>query len=88
MTSLLFVTSSLSGAASKSRELAEEFIAATFPGAPRVHRDLQTEAMPHLEPATLAALMTPAADRTEDQRARVDFADILIAELSSARRAA
>jgi FMN-dependent NADH-azoreductase len=84
MTSLLFVTSSLSGAASKSSELAEEFIAASYPGAPRVHRDLQAEAMPHLSPQTLGALMRPEAERDDDQKALVAFADTLIAEVEKA----
>jgi FMN-dependent NADH-azoreductase len=87
MSSLLFVTSSLSGAASKSRELAVEFVDAwrkAHPAAPFVTRDLAVGTTPHLSPETLGALMTAPADRTADQQQRVAYADGLIEELEQA----
>ena len=86
MHNLLFVTSSLFGAESRSRRLAAEFIDAlhsAHPDAAVVSRDLGGT-MPHLDGEALGALMLPAAERTARQRAFVAFADALIAEIETA----
>ena len=87
MRNLLFVTSSLFGAESRSRQLAVEFIDAlrgTNPDAALVSRDLAPQTMPHLDGEALGALMAPAAERTPRQRELVAFADALIAEIEAA----
>ena len=59
MSSLLFVTSSILGQNSKTRELSEEFIAnwkAAHPGANVVTRELTVENSPHLSLETLGAI--------------------------------
>jgi FMN-dependent NADH-azoreductase len=84
---LLFVTSSLFGEASQTRQLAREFVATwrrDNPGARVVERDLTPETMPHLTQATLGAVMTPADKRTPEQAALAGFADTLIAEVEAA----
>lgn len=87
MRNLLFVTSSLFGAESRSRQLAAEFIDVlreTHPYVALVSRDLAPETMPHLDGEALGALMVPAAARTARQRELVAFADTLIAEIEDA----
>lgn len=84
---LLFVTSSLFGEASQTRQLAREFVATwrrDNPGARVVERDLTPATMPHLTQATLGAVMTPADKRTPEQAALAGFADTLIAEVEAA----
>jgi FMN-dependent NADH-azoreductase len=86
MTKLLFVTSSLFGAESQSRQIAAEFVDAwrnAHPGTSVVERDVGSD-MPHLTLDTLGALMTPADARTPAQQATVAFADELIAEVEAA----
>jgi FMN-dependent NADH-azoreductase len=87
MRSLLFVTSSLFGAASQSRMIATEFVEAwrrTHPGTALVERDLTAASMPHLTQEALAALMIPPEQRTAAQRELVAFADSLIEEVEAA----
>src|SRR5712692_4703980 len=87
MSKLLFVTSSLFGGDSKSRQIALEFIAAwhtAHPAASLTTRDLNAGPMPHISLDTLGALMTPAEKRTQDQQATVDFSDQLVEELEAA----
>jgi FMN-dependent NADH-azoreductase len=87
MRNVLFITSSLSGAASASREVGQGLVnslLAANPGATIVERELTPATMPHLEMATLAALGVPAEQRDEGQAARVAFADRLIEELEQA----
>jgi FMN-dependent NADH-azoreductase len=87
MSKLLFVTSSLFGGDSKSRQIALEFIAAwraVHPAASVTTRDLNAGPMPHISLDTLGALMTPAEKRTRDQQAAVGFSDQLIEELEAA----
>lgn len=47
-------------------------------------RDFSAQAIPHFDAGWLQALMTPEADRSEAQQAKVDFSDQLIAELQAA----
>jgi FMN-dependent NADH-azoreductase len=84
---LLFVTSSLFAEASKSRLIGAEFVEAwcrAHPGTTVVERVLSPDAMPHLTQATLAAVATPAEQRSADQQAAATFADALIAEVEAA----
>jgi FMN-dependent NADH-azoreductase len=85
MSNVLFVTSSLNGEKSKSREVALDFLNAWLgarPGAGVTLRD--TNAIPHLSGETLQALMSPAEVRTGAQHQAVAFADELIAEVEAA----
>ncbi len=49
-----------------------------------IHRNFEEQAIPHLDSEWLQALMTPAEKRNENQQAKVDFSDQLIAELQEA----
>lgn len=87
MSKLLLVTSSLFGDQSKSTQLAGEFVQAwhrSHPGTTVVERALTAESIPHLSLGALGALMTPAEQRSNEQRATVAFADRLIEELEAA----
>ncbi|HEX3483454.1 MAG TPA: NAD(P)H-dependent oxidoreductase [Micropepsaceae bacterium] len=85
MSNVLFITSSLFGENSKSRALALDIIQAwreTHTGTRVTVRD--TAAIPHLSGDTLAALMTPAAQRSPEQNEAAAFADALIGEIEAA----
>jgi FMN-dependent NADH-azoreductase len=85
MTSILIVTSSANGAASISSRLAEAHAAQlveAHPGAAIVRRDVGAEPVPHLIPATVAAIKgTPASDA---ELAAGDLSDALVAEVAAA----
>lgn len=49
-----------------------------------VHRDLAKEGVPHLDSESIAALGTPAEQRTAKQQGIVDYADQQIAQLQAA----
>jgi FMN-dependent NADH-azoreductase len=87
MGKLLFVTSSIFGADSKSRQLGQAFVdkwLAQHPGTSVVERDLAAEPLPHITGATMAAIFTPAEKRSPEQAEIVAFADRLIEELEAA----
>jgi FMN-dependent NADH-azoreductase len=87
MSKVLLVTSSLFGDQSKSAQLAGEFVEAwrvTHPGTTLIERALTPDSIPHLSLGAFGALMTPAEQRTDEQRASVQFADRLIEELEAA----
>ncbi len=87
MTTLLHITSSITGDNSHANGLAKDFITrwqAQNPGAKIVRRDLAADNIPHLDGARLQALFTPAEHRTPEQQAVVDFSDTLIQELREA----
>ncbi|MDE2229298.1 MAG: NAD(P)H-dependent oxidoreductase [Alphaproteobacteria bacterium] len=87
MRSVLFVSSSLMSETSKSRQIAAELLAAMTDGRPDIRvteRHLQPDTIPHLSGGVLAALGTPAEQRSTGQQAAVDFADRLIAEVEGA----
>ncbi len=87
MSNLLFVTSSLFGADSKSRLVADEFVAAwrrANPAGTVVRRDLAPDAIPHLSREALDAAARPAAERTPTQRQAAALADRLIEEVEAA----
>jgi FMN-dependent NADH-azoreductase len=87
MSRLLFVTSSVFGAQSKSRLIGDEFIAAwrkAHPGTTVVERGLSAESMPHLTQETIAAWSLPEDQRSPRQREIAAFADAIIAEVEAA----
>jgi FMN-dependent NADH-azoreductase len=87
MSKLLFVTSSIFGADSKSRQLGQAFVAKwreQHPDTTVVERDLAAEALPHFTGATMAAIFTPAEKRSPEQAEAVAYADRLIEELEGA----
>lgn len=87
MTTLLRIDSSASGDQSKSRQLADEFVAqwqAQNPNGTVVVRDVNANPLPHLTSETLGALFTPEQDRSTEQKAIVAIGDELIEELEAA----
>ncbi len=87
MSKVLLVTSSLFGGQSKSTQIASELVEAwrrAHPGTTVVERALTADAIPHLSLDALAAVMTPAEQRSAQQSASVDFADRLIEEVETA----
>lgn len=75
------------GQGSQSTRLAGELVErlrAAGPAAELVVRDLAANPHPALDEATLAALFTPAEQRSAQQQARVALDDALIAELLAA----
>jgi FMN-dependent NADH-azoreductase len=87
MTSLVYITSSITGDNSHSTRLGNEFVRqwqARNPEGKVIHHDLAAENIPHLDGARLGALFTPAESRTPEQQAVVDFSDRLIDELRNA----
>ena len=87
MATLLRIDSSASGDLSKSRQLADAFVAqwqANNPDGTVVVRDVNANPLPHFTSETLGALFTPEADRTAEQQAIVAIGDELIEELEAA----
>jgi FMN-dependent NADH-azoreductase len=87
MSRLLFVTSSVFGPESKSRQIGAEFVAAwgkARPGTAVAERRLSPDATPHLTQETIAAWSVPAEKRSPRQRETAAFADALIAEVEAA----
>ena len=87
MSKLLFVTSSIFGPDSKSRQLGQAFVdqwLKLHPGTAVVERDLAAEPLPHITAATMAAISTPVEKRTAEQRESAGLADRLIEELEAA----
>jgi FMN-dependent NADH-azoreductase len=87
MTTILEITSSPRGPASRSTLLADELtahLAGSSPGARVVKRDLAADPVRLLDLQALTALGTDAAERTADQRALVADHDALIAEVQAA----
>lgn len=87
MGKLLFVTSSIFGTESKSRQLGQAFVdkwLRQHPGTTVVERDLAAEPLPHITGATMAAIATPPEKRTPDQAKAAGLADRLIEELEAA----
>ena len=87
MSTLLQITSSITGDNSHSTRLSNEFVArwrAQNPQGKVVERNLAAEGVPHLDGARLGALFTPAESRTAEQQSVVDYSDALIDELRNA----
>ena len=86
MSNILFVSSSLSGEGSKSRQVAGELVGslqAAF-GSRVVERHLTPATMPHIDMTTFAAAGTPADKRTPEQAVAATLADTIIAEAETA----
>lgn len=87
MGSLLFVTASLMGDKSQSRQVANDYVAAVraaHPGLAVVERHLTPDNTPHLGMDALAGLGASADARTPAQSAAVAFADSIIEEVEAA----
>jgi len=84
---LLEIDSSPLGARSISRHLTHEFVdswKAANPDGRILTRDLNATAIPPIDAAWVAAVYTPEANLTADQRDRLALSDSLIAELQAA----
>jgi FMN-dependent NADH-azoreductase len=84
---ILQINSSARGEGSYSTRLADRIVARlrdADPEATVTLRNLTGNPHPILDEATLGALFTPAAQRTEEQAARVALDDALIAEVAAA----
>jgi FMN-dependent NADH-azoreductase len=87
MTTLVHITSSITGDNSHSTRLSNEFVAKwqkLNPSGKVIQRNLAADAIPHLDGTRLQALFTPTEQRTDAQQAIVDYSDALIAELRNA----
>ena len=76
MSNILFVTSSIFGDKSKSREIGLDILTrlrAAVPGARVTMRD--TNSVPHFSGELISALATPAEQRNQDQAKAVAIAD-------------
>jgi FMN-dependent NADH-azoreductase len=85
MKTILAVTSSLSGEASVSNRLVDQFLAQlreAHPGARILRRDVGAEPLPHLDQATVSAIR--GEPQTEAARAARALSDTLIDELRAA----
>jgi len=87
MTRLLHISSSPLPSLSKSRAVADEFVAAWKAQRPETvvtERDLAATAIPHFGIDLLTAFGIPAEKRSAEQTAALALADALIAELEAA----
>ncbi|MHB1205127.1 MAG: FMN-dependent NADH-azoreductase [Rhodospirillaceae bacterium] len=87
MGSLLFVTSSLMGDKSQSRQVATDYVAAVVaanPGLKVVERHLTPDSIPHLGMDALAGLGAAPDARTAAQTVAVKLADTIIEEVEAA----
>jgi FMN-dependent NADH-azoreductase len=87
MQNLLFVTSSLFGEDSISRQIAGELVAALAderPGTTVMLRALDPDTTPHLSRATMMALTAAAVDRDAQHSALGAYADRLVEEIETA----
>ena len=87
MSNLLFITSSIFGAGSESRQVGVQFIAAARQANPDltvVERELTPASMPHLDLNALASAMAPVDARSAEQQAAARLADQLIEEVEAA----
>lgn len=87
MSTLVQITSSITGDNSHSTKLSKAFVArwqAQHPQGRVIVHDLAAEAVPHLDGPRLQALFTPADKRSSEQQAVVDYSDQLINELREA----
>lgn len=85
MTNILRIDASARHEGSASRELSDRLIARLSNGADTsiTVRDL-TSGVPLLSESTLGAMFTPESDRTDGQKAELEFADAAIGELLDA----
>lgn len=87
MSTILLLTSSISGENSVSTRLADEFVAERrleYPGTAVIRRDLAKDPVPHLDAERFGAFLAKPGTRTAAQQAVVDYSDGLIRELRAA----
>ncbi len=87
MATLLQVKSSIFGDNGQSAQLAAMYVAQwqeKYPAGDVVVRDVVADSVPHLDLATVGALMTPDDERSAEQQAIVNRSDELIAEIKAA----
>jgi FMN-dependent NADH-azoreductase len=87
MTQLLQINTSLFTNQGQSSQMADRFVAAYrdhHPGATVTIRDVAGEPVPHLDARRFGAFIAPAAQRTAEQQAVIDYSDALIDELRAA----
>jgi FMN-dependent NADH-azoreductase len=87
MKNILHLKSSLQGAASYSIKLGNaivEKIQEKYPASSLEELDLVDIAMPHLTPASLRALFSPATQLTEEERKAKELSDALVKQLLAA----
>jgi FMN-dependent NADH-azoreductase len=87
MNKLLFVTSSVFGLDSKTRQIGTEFVSAwsqAHSGTAVVERSLHQDSMPHLTQETITAWSLPAEKRSPRQSEIAAFADAIVAEVEAA----
>ncbi|WP_326598005.1 FMN-dependent NADH-azoreductase [Streptomyces sp. NBC_01803] len=87
MATLLHLDSSLNGDTSVSREVTRSFREAweeQHPEGTVVYRDLAADPLPHLTAGAFYASLTPAAERTPEQRSDFALRDALTRELEEA----
>lgn len=87
MTHILLITTSLSGQASHSNEMVEEYLATRRKSGEALeitHRDLHRNPLPHLDSERFTALTTPEEERSASQQQIVAESDNLVDELRKA----
>ncbi|MBW2941081.1 FMN-dependent NADH-azoreductase [Zhongshania aquimaris] len=87
MTNILHINSSLFGEDGKSSQMANQFIQALrskLDDSALMSRDLHANPIPHLDGKRFTAFVTPAEQRTEEQKLIVAESDVLINELRDA----
>lgn len=87
MTTILQINASLFSDDGQSSRLANAFVAryrATHPDTRLIVRDLARDPVPHLDADRFLAFRTPAAERSDVQRAHAAYSDALIDELRAA----
>jgi FMN-dependent NADH-azoreductase len=87
MTTLLQINASIHSEGGQSSRLAAQFVEAfkqRHPDARILRRDLAADIVPHLSAERFAAFLSNADERTDTQRAVVEYSDALIGELRSA----
>lgn len=86
MTNLLVLNTSLSGENGKSNQLVSQYVE-QLEGKTDVNvvnRDLAAENLPHLSGAEMQAWMTPAEERSDEQKMQAALSDTLVEEIEAA----
>ncbi|SDZ80819.1 FMN-dependent NADH-azoreductase [Microbulbifer marinus] len=86
MAKLLKIQTSIFQNDGQSSQLAEQFVKnwqARNPDGKVISRDLAAEPVPHLDLARFQSFITPAEERTAEQKAVVSYSDALIEEIAS-----
>ncbi|MDX1633549.1 MAG: NAD(P)H-dependent oxidoreductase [Marinobacter sp.] len=87
MKNILVITASIFGQNGQSSQLVSKTLAslkAQHPDATVTRRDLAADPVPHLDADRFAALLSKPEDRTAEQKAVLDYADTLLAEVQQA----